>query len=94
MKKDLLIEDVKCVALSQVMPEEWHSWIFYALSEDAPFSWGDNNMTLIHADRLMDHLVDTLDLNDQEKNIEDFRESTIDTLNYLSNKNIYIDLES
>ena len=40
MKKDLLIEDVKCVALSQVMPEEWHSWIFYALSEDAPFSWG------------------------------------------------------
>ena len=51
-------------------------------------------MTLIHADRLMDHLVDTLDLNDQEKNIEDFRESTIDTLNYLSNKNIYIDLES
>ena len=94
MKKDLLIEDVKYVALSQVMPEEWHSWIFCALSEDAPFSWGDNNMTLIHADRFMDNLVETLDLNDQEKNIEDFRESVIDTLKYLSVNNIYIDLES
>jgi hypothetical protein len=94
MKKDLLVEEVKHVAMSQVMPEEWHSWIFYALSENAPFSWGDNNMTLIHADRFMDHLVDTLDLNDQEKNIEDFRESIIDTLKYLSANNIYVDLES
>lgn len=94
MKKDLLIEEVKCVAMSEVMPEEWHSWIFCALSENAPFSWGDNNKTLINADRFMDHLVETLDFHDQEKNIEDFRESVIDTLNYLSNKNIYIDLES
>ena len=92
--KDLLIEDVKCVAMSQVMPEEWHSWIFCALSEDAPFSWGDNNLSLVSAERFLNHLEDVLDLHDDENTIKEHKESVIDTLNYLSNKNIYIDLES
>jgi hypothetical protein len=94
MKTDLLIEEVKHVAMSQVMPEEWHSWIFCALSEDAPFSWGDNNLSLVSAERFLNHLEDVLDLHDDENTIKEHKESVIDTLNYLSNKNIYIDLES
>ena len=94
MKKDLLIEEVKHVAMSQVMPDDWHSWIFCAVSENAPFSWGDNNLSLVSAERFLNHLEDVLDLHDDENTIKEHKESVIDTLNYLSNKNIYIDLES
>ena len=94
MKKDLLVEEVKHIAMSQVMPDDWHSWIFPAVSENAPFSWGDNNLSLVSAERFLNHLEDVLDLHDDENTIKEHKESVIDTLNYLSNKNIYIDLES
>lgn len=93
--KDLLIEEVKYVAMSQIIPEDWHDWFFTALSQSSTFTWGDTNFSLVHADRFMDEVEDILDSEDEmEHNIAEHRGAVIDTLNYLSNKNIYIDLES
>jgi len=93
--KDLLVEEVKHVAMSQIIPEDWEHWFFDALSQSSNFTWGDANFTLVHADRFMDEMEDILNGEDgMEHNIAEHREAVIDTLNYLSNKNIYIDLES
>lgn len=95
MKEDLLIEEVKHVAMSQIIPEDWHDWFFNALSGGSQFTWGDANLTLVHADRFMDEMEDILDSEDEmEHNIAEHREAVVDTLKYLSANNIYIDLES
>jgi len=93
--KDLLIEDVKHVAMSQIIPEDWDHWFYAALSQSSNFTWGDANFTLVHADRFMDEMEYILDGEaEMGHNIAEHREAVVDTLNYLSNKNIYIDLES
>ena len=93
--KDLLVEEVKHVAMSQVIPEDWAHWFFDALSNGSTFTWGDANLTLVHADRFMDEMEDILDSEDEmEHNIAEHREAVIDTLKYLSANNIYVDLES
>ena len=93
--KDLLIEEVKHVAMSQIIPEDWEHWFYAALSQSSNFTWGDANFTLVHADRFMDEMEDILDGEaDMGHNIAEHRGAVTDTLNYLSNKNIYIDLES
>jgi hypothetical protein len=93
--KDLLVEEVKHVAMSQVIPEDWHDWFFSALSGSSTFTWGDANFTLVHADRFMEELESILSGEDEmEHNIAEHREAVIDTLKYLSVNNIYVDLEA
>lgn len=84
------------VPITDIVPESWKSWFFCAISEGAPFSWGDNNRTLVHATRLRQHIEDVLDIyleSEQDISVSD-RETLMDILNYCSNKNIYIDLEN
>lgn len=96
MKKELLIEETKHVAMSEIIPKIWHDWFFSELSESSTFTWGDANYTLVHADRFMDELEAILDSEEELEgnDVADHREAIIDTLNYLSANNIYIDLES
>jgi hypothetical protein len=53
--------------ITNIVPENWHSWFFGRISENAPFSWGDNNRTLITMDRLIPHLEDTFDASELEE---------------------------
>ena len=95
MKEDLLIEEVKHVAMSQIIPEDWDHWFYAALSQSSNLTWGDANFTLVHADRFMDEMEDILDgEGEMGHNIAEHREAVVDTLKYLSANSIYIDLES
>ena len=98
--KDLTIETAQFVEVSTIVPDTWKPWFFLHLSENAPFSWGDNDRTLVDAGRFMEHGLEILDFihseeeDDVVKHIDDYREAFIDTLKYLEAKNIYIDLEN
>jgi hypothetical protein len=94
--KDLQIDTLKSVGVTQIIPEDWETWIWTDLSDDAPFSWGDNNHSLVDAVSFGDHLDSILkykDDDDLEKTIKEHRPAIIDTLNYLHANKIYIDLE-
>ena len=98
--KDLQPQTAKYVELSEIVPSEWETWFFNDLSENAPFSWGDNNRTLVDAGRFRDHAVDVLDWVQSEEpkdiifdDIQEHRPAFLDTLSYLEANQIYIDLE-
>jgi len=49
----MLVETVRSIPLSTLgLPDE----IYEALAEDAPFSWGDNDRTLVRPSRVAEHL--------------------------------------
>ena len=92
--KDLQIDTLKSVGVTQIIPEDWGHWIWTDLSDGAPFSWGDNNHSLVDAMSFKDHLDCILKYKDDdelEETIKEHRPAIIDTLKYLEAKNIYID---
>jgi hypothetical protein len=93
--KDLHIDTLKSVGVTQIIPDDWKNWIWTELSDGAPFSWGDNNHSLVDAFGFGDHLDSILDSQDEElqETIKEHRPAITDTLNYLFNHNIYVDLE-
>ena len=96
LNKDLIIDTFKSVGVTQIIPEEWETWIWTDLSDGAPFSWGDNNHSLVDAVSFGDHLDSILKYKDDEEldaTIKEHRPAITDTLNYLHANNIYIDLE-
>jgi hypothetical protein len=94
--KDLHIDTLKSVGVTQIIPDDWKDWIWTAISDGAPFSWGDNNHTLVDAFSFGDHLdsvLDSQDDEDLEETIKEHRPAIFDTINYLEANKIYIDLE-
>ena len=96
MKKDLQINTVKCVGVSQIIPEDWADWIWCPLSEDAPFSWGGNNHSLVDAVSFRDHMENVLSYQDDEDLkdlIQEHLPAVLDIISYLEAGHVYIDLE-
>ena len=94
--KDLQINTLKSVAVSQIIPVDWKDWIWTELSDDAPFSWGDNNHSLVDAIGFGDHLDSVLKCQDDEEiqeTIKEHRPAIFDIINYLHANQIYIDVE-
>lgn len=50
------------VELTSLVPKGWGPWFYSAISENAPFSWGDNNRTLVTASDFARHCDDTLEI--------------------------------
>ena len=101
--KNITIETVKFVEVSTIVPECWKDWFFNDISENAPFSWGDNNRTLVSSERFMDHAEYVLNMvesgADDDQNyilndIKEYRPAFLDTLSHLEAEQIYIDLEN
>lgn len=47
------------IPVTKLVPRTWHTWFFSAISEDAPFSWGDNEHSLTTASALAAHAETT-----------------------------------
>lgn len=43
------------------VPKNWIGWFWERFSNNAPFSWGDNNITLITVERFLQHAEDILE---------------------------------
>ena len=55
------IETCEFVPLTSLVPKKWENWFYEAISTNAPFSWGDNNRTLISLNRFYDHCKEVLE---------------------------------
>lgn len=85
------------VLLTELVPKNWVGWFWAEFSSDAPFSWGDNNRTLVTAERVLKYCKEDLfvanvpdaDLSEQQR-----RELTgfLGALEALGNT--YVDLEN
>jgi len=85
---EVLSEQRTCsyIPVSSLVPDRnARAQICGLLSEDAPFSWGDNNLSLVTATRLAEHCEDRLGDSAHELNL-------ISLLGCLGET--YIDLES
>jgi len=84
---------VEIIEVTSLVPKEWVNWFYGLISENAPFSWGDNNRTLVTASRFHTHVFGCLDLaiEDEDVSQEDV-DSFLEMLEGLGET--YIDLEN
>ena len=60
-------QTVEFVEMTSIVPEHWTFWFYAVISEDAPFSWGDNNRSMVTADDFARHCEERLDDSPQVK---------------------------
>lgn len=92
--EDLQIDTLKSVGVTQIIPEDWEDWIWTDLSDGAPFSWGDNNHSLVDALSFGAHLTLILAAQGNNESVNEHRIPIMDTIKDLHKNNIFIDLES
>lgn len=90
--------EVKVVDLTDLVPDEW-DWFWDMLNSSNPdFSFGDNNLTLIHPERFALFIDDAFlwfdpeDPNEEKLSDEEWQEF-VDSLGELTKENIYINVE-
>lgn len=92
----------KYVPLSDVVPENWKSWFYEILIEGAPFSWGDNNRSLVDPISFGHHAEEVLDTEESfgnkgnitKRKYKSERKAFFNLLTDLEKNRIYIDLEN
>jgi hypothetical protein len=89
MKKKLKIEICQYIPATSIVPRKWDKWFWETISNNAPFSWGDNNRSLVTAECLVDHF-ESCDLpsNIKDKEIIEFQKTCREL------GQMYIDLEN
>jgi hypothetical protein len=56
-----MLRSTTYINAEDLLPKTWiRNGIWGTLSSDAPFSWGDNDITLVTASRFADHIEDAL----------------------------------
>ena len=63
MKKKLIdmVESCDFVPATALIPRGWDAWFWEAISENAPFSWGDNNRSLVDFRSFINHAEEALE---------------------------------
>ena len=80
------IRTCKFVHASDIVPATWTEWFWEAIAEDAPFSLGDNNHSLVDIRSFANHCEERLDDSPKVKRwLREIRKMS---------DNIYIDLEN
>jgi len=79
------VQTCQFISATDLVPKSWGGFFWELISEDAPFSWGDNNRSLVTAADFADHCAARLD--DSPK-----VQQWLDEVRALGQR--YIDLES
>lgn len=90
MNDTLTIQTVRFVEAEDIIPKGWRSWFWAALSESSTVTFGDNDHSLISAERFKDELENVLDYEEEVDPLE--VEKINENLLALVNENIYISL--
>ena len=53
-----LIETCEFVPATSLVPRSWDSWFWSQFSENAPFTWGDNNRSLVDFESFIEHAAE------------------------------------
>lgn len=59
--KKLRVHSCEFVSATDLIPRSWDSWFGETISNNAPFSWGDNDRSLVTAADFADHCEQCLD---------------------------------
>lgn len=81
------IKIVKYVSATALVPRLWKEWFWGEASEDAPFSWGDNDHTLVTGARFLQHCLRTLETPAQKAMLTERVQAMVPA-------GVYIDLET
>lgn len=60
---NIKIHNTTFVESSDLIPDSWGEDFWMLFSDCAPFSWGDNNRTLISAKRFLQHAINCISVN-------------------------------
>ena len=82
------IQECRFVAATDLVPKKWTGWFWEGFSSNAPFSWGDNNRSMITVARFVTHAQETFG----EDDIKGFDKWVKETL--MLGELLYVDLES
>ena len=93
-KSKFIVETIKFIPITKLVPEKWQGWFYDMLSQNAPFSWGDNNRSIITATRLANHAEDCLDI--EQHDADTITQAEVDEWVEEVRKlgDMYIDLEN
>jgi hypothetical protein len=61
MSKRIRVCKTEFVEVTDLVPKQWGSWFYECISNNAPFSWGDNNRSMVTAECFARHCEDRLD---------------------------------
>ena len=61
MARKIKIQTCQFIPVSSLVPNHWGEWFYAAISDQAPFSWGDNNKSLIDMERFATHCESVLE---------------------------------
>ena len=82
------------IDVTDLVPEDWRRWFFGAISEDAPFSWGDNNRSMISKDRFIAWSKEVIDSWAEDVAMDELeQEKFFECLDNIPD-DVYIDLEN
>ena len=74
-----LIKTCEFLEVSDLIPEDWVRLGFWSLvSESAPFSWGDNNRTLVTASDFLQHVISIMDVSEPESRETNLTDANLD----------------
>jgi hypothetical protein len=49
------IQTCRFIDVTDLVPKAWRFWFWQLISENAPFSWGDNNRTMVNIGAFINH---------------------------------------
>ncbi len=55
------VQTCEFVSATDLVPRSWDKWFWENISENAPFSWGDNNRSMVTASDFARHCEERLD---------------------------------
>jgi hypothetical protein len=55
------VQTCEFISATDLVPKGWDKWFWEKISEDAPFSWGDNNRSMVTASYFALHCEERLD---------------------------------
>jgi hypothetical protein len=88
------IKTCQFIEANELVPPEWTPWFWSAVSENAPFSWGDNNRSMITALDFAIHCEEALELHATSSSKVKSSEVTTFIKVLRSLGDMYIDLEN
>lgn len=55
------LQECEFISATDIVPRSWDKWFWEQISNNAPFSWGDNNRSLVTASDFANHCEEVLD---------------------------------
>jgi hypothetical protein len=94
MKNGFNIQSVYYINATDLVPRSWLGWFWTSFSENCPFSFGDNNYTLVDGESFFKHAEQVVSSNEEFEKITPKQKKTFfDELNKIANSTVFVNIE-